>query len=159
VVAESQPGAARQGVSIVKRVAARLYITVPGKAKPAIRIDSVQTERDNPLLPRHATVTMVIRNTGNVRLRPSVTVNGRVVRGPAVIVSQSAEQFRTTIPLPIMGGRRTVDVRVATRTEQGAGPTARATRRVTVFPWWMLLALFLLAVGAVAVRELRRRMQ
>jgi hypothetical protein len=159
VVAESAPTTNAAGVNVVKRVAARLYVTVPGDAKPGVAIAGVRVRNDSALLPRHVSVAIVVRNTGNVRLRPSVTVNGHRVSGPPLVVSRSSERYDARVPLSIWGGRKSLRVEVATRTEAGTGPAAGTTRKITIVPWWTALGLFLCVVGFFTVRELRRRLR
>lgn len=159
VVAESGARGPTGGVGVIKRVAARLYVTVPGDADASVAIESVATELDHMLRPRDARTTFLVRNTGKVRLEVDVTVNGRRADGPTTIVSQSAEAYSATTPVGWLGGREAIDVRVATTTSSGAGPDATMTRHVLVVPWWILLALFLLALGTVTVRELAKRLR
>lgn len=159
VVAESAPSGPAGGIGVIKRVAARLYVTVPGDAKPALEIEKLEAHADGAFLPRHATASFSVRNTGNVRLDVRVTVNGRRANGPSTIVSESAESYTARTPLSIWGGRPTITVRVTTETSAGAGPMATRSRRLLIVPWWIGLALFLLALGVVVVRELRRRLR
>jgi hypothetical protein len=158
VVVESAPTASG-AVQVVKRVAARLYVTVPGDADASIGVESVTADVDSAVLPRSATVRAVIRNTGAVSLDATVTVNGREVDGPDSIVSHSAERFVAEVPLSITGGHKTFEVVVRTRTSTGDGPTGRAATAVWIVPWWSALALFLVAVGGLAVRELSKRLR
>lgn len=159
VVAESGASGPQGGVGVVKRVAARLYVTVPGDAAAAVAIEDVDTSLDRTLLPRHVRVTFIVRNTGTIRLDAEVRVNGRVAGGPETIVSQSGEPYEIEVPIGIWGGRKEIDIQVETRTASGTGPTASVTRHVLVLPWWVLLALFLLAVGIQTVRELAKRLR
>lgn len=159
VVAESGASGAAGGVGVVKRVAARLYVTVPGDADPRVEIESLASHLDRALLPQYVISTFLVRNTGNVRLETEVSVNGRRADGPSTIVSESAEAFEVHTPLSIWGGRKTIDVRVVTRTSTGEGPTATTSGDVLVIPWWILVAAFLGVVGALTVRELRRRLR
>jgi dihydroorotate dehydrogenase (fumarate) len=158
VVVESAP-TAQGAVQVVKRVASRLYITVPGDADADIDIESVSAAVDEKLLPRSVTVHAVIRNTGTVSLDATVTVNGHAVDGPATIVSHSAERYQADVDVSLLGGHRTFDVEVKTRTSTGDGPTDDASTAVWIVPWWGALALFLLALGVIAVRELSKRLR
>jgi dihydroorotate dehydrogenase (fumarate) len=159
VVAESGASGPTGGVGVVKRVASRLYVTVPGDADADLEIDDLAAHLDRVLLPREVTSTFLVRNTGRVRLDVEVTVNGRTADGPTTIVSKSAEAYEATTPLSVWGGRKVIRVRVVSHTRTGEGPTATAKTSVTVIPWWILLAAFLLVVGALTVRELRRRLR
>jgi hypothetical protein len=158
VVAESGASGPTGGVGVVKRVAARLYVTVAGDADASVAIDRLSATLDGALLPRRAATTFLVRNTGRVRLEVDVTVNGRPAIGPSTVVSQSAEIYEASVPLSVWGGSRSIEVDVTSRTRAGAGPTATESTRVLVVPWWILLAVFLLVVGAVAGRELKRRL-
>lgn len=158
VVAESGASGPAGGVGVVKRVAARLYVTVPGEADAGVEVDRLTTELDRPLLPRRVTTTFLVRNTGRVRLEVDVTVNGRRADGPATVVSQSAEAYEASVPISIWGGSRSIDVEVVSRTRSSAGPSADDSASVVVVPWWILLAGFLLVLGALALRELKRRL-
>lgn len=159
VVAESGATGGPGGVGVIKRVATRLYVTVPGDANAAVEIDELETRLDRALLPRAVTVTFLVRNTGNVRLDASVEVNGRAVDGPAAVMSRSAETYVARIPLSVWGGTKSIDVRVSTRTSASDGPTARDETSLLVIPWWILLAAFLLVVGALAMRDLAKRLR
>lgn len=159
VVAESGAAGGPGGVGVVKRVAARLYVTVPGEAAASVEIDELETRVDRALLPRAVMVTFLVRNTGKVRVDASVEVNGRAVDGPAVVMSRSAEGYEARVPLSVWGGTKSIDVRVRTTTRSGEGPTARDETSLLVVPWWILLAAFLLVVGAVALRDLAKRLR
>jgi hypothetical protein len=159
VVAESGASGPAGGVGVIKRVAARLYVTVPGDADASVAIESIDTELDQVLRPREVRTTFLVHNTGKVRLEVEVTVNGRRADGPSTIVSQSAEVYTVTTAVGLFGGREAIDVRVATTTLSGAGPDAETARHVLVIPWWVLLALFLLVLGTVTVRELAKRLR
>lgn len=158
VVAESGVSGETGGVGVVKRVAARLYVTVAGDAEASVEVDRLTTRLDRPLLPRQVATTFLVRNTGRIRLEVEVTVNGRRAIGPTTVVSQSAEAYEATVPLSVWGGSKDIDVQVVSRTRTGEGPIASDSARVLVVPWWILLAAFLLVVGAMALRELKRRL-
>jgi len=152
VVVESRPTGEGE-LQVVKRNARRLYVTVPGEASPALEIESVQVDVGGGLLPRTAVITVLVRNSGNVRLSPDVVVDGERARGSELLMSESVERYVVRRPVPLWGGPVRFPVTV------DAGPveaSASATRWVV--PWWVLLALFLLVVGALSLRELRRRL-
>jgi hypothetical protein len=141
---------------IIKRVATRLYVTVPGEARPAFVIDSVEVNPDSSFFPRAATVTVTVHNTGRVRLRPTVKVNGSTAAGPSEVLSQSVEKYVISKSVPLWGGPRRYAVSVETligATGSDAGPvqTARASR--FYFPWALLIAL----VAALAAIWFLRR--
>lgn len=158
VVAESGATGPAGGVGVVKRVAQRLYVTVSGDAEASLEIDELDRALDRALLPRELRTSFLVRNTGRIRLDVEVTVNGRRAEGPETIVSQSAEPYEVALPVSVWGGSKDVDVRVTSRTALGEGPSDEASTSVLVVPWWILLAAFLLVLGAFAVRELRRRL-
>lgn len=159
VVAESGATGLAGGVGVVKRVAQRLYVTVAGDAEASLEIGDVGTALDRALLPRELRASFLVRNTGRIRLEVEVTVNGRRADGPATIVSQSAEPYEVALPVSVWGGSKDVDVRVTSRTALGEGPSDTASTSTLVVPWWILLAAFLLVVGALALRELKRRLR
>lgn len=64
-------------VLVDRRVAARVYLRVPGTLNPVIRLEDVHTTYDNPPAPfarGPMTVTYRVRNTGNVRVTGTTTV-------------------------------------------------------------------------------------
>lgn len=142
IVAESEP----QGTSlkIVKRVATRLYVTLPGEAHRAFEVVSIEPEKDSWLWPRQLLVTVSLRNTGRVRLRPEVRVAGSRAAGSEVLLSRSVEQYFADVEVPFYGGPVKLPVDVQT----GSGPARRVNRTLFVIPWG-LLALLALA-GALA---------
>lgn len=156
VVAESAPegvGALR----VVKRVAARVYVTVPGVVRAAAQITAVRVVRDRSVAPRWATVTVDVRNTGTVRLAASVKVGGARARGSALVMSRSVERYVIRRSLPVWGGPVSWPVEVDTRTPLAAGPSLTMTASTFVFPWVLLLVLLLLLVGGGTLWQLRKR--
>jgi hypothetical protein len=155
-VAESAPEGTGE-VRVIKRVAARLYVTVPGAVRSAIDIVHVDVRRQRTVAPRWATITVDVRNTGTVRLATTVRVGGQAARGPALVMSRSTERYVIRRSLPVWGGPVSWPVEVDTRTPEGAGPTRTATAKVVVAPVVLLLALLLLALAGVALWQLRAR--
>jgi hypothetical protein len=147
------------GVGVAARVATRLYVTVPGDARAAVEIKSTSVKRQRGVVPRWADVAVVVRNTGTVRVSPTVTVGGRRATGPDVLLSRAAERYVARVPVPVWGGSRSWAVRVSTRIADGAGPTATGRASITVFPW-VPLAVLLIALQVLGTLwYLRRRRQ
>jgi hypothetical protein len=68
-------------LDVLQRVGARVYVRVNGATSPALKIDSLEVERDGS----SATVLWEVTNTGNLRLTPAAEVRitgflGRTVR-------------------------------------------------------------------------------
>jgi dihydroorotate dehydrogenase (fumarate) len=158
VVVESQ-ATASGAVNVVKRVASRLYVTVPGPAETGVVIESASVRLAGSVLPRHATVTAIVRNTGDVSLQATVTVNGHRLSGSNLVLTHSAERYTGTVPVSPLGGRRQFRVHVRTTSANGKGPEDRHTEQLWIVPWWLLVALFLAVVGFFAGRELQRRLR
>lgn len=157
VVAESAPPAGT-GLRVAKRVAKRMYVTVPGDADAALEIQSMRADIAGGVLPRHADVVVVVRNTGDVRLETTVTIDGERADGSDLVMSQSTEVYRVRRPVPVWGGRPSFHAVVTTRTSAGPGPTAEQTVDAWVVPGWVVLAMFLLVLLVLTVRELKRRL-
>ena len=157
VVAESAPPA-DTGIRVAKRLAKRLYVTVPGDAEAALVIESVTAHVAGGVLPRHADVEVVVRNTGNIRLETKVLVDGRRASGSALLMSQSTEVYRVRRSIPIWGGHPTFRAAVTTRTSSGLGPSDDGAVSAWVFPGWVVLAVFLLVLLVLTLRELKRRL-
>lgn len=157
VVGESRPQGEGE-VQVVKRAARRLYVTVDGDADPAVEIESVDVSLDRTLLARRATVTVLVHNTGNVRLESQVRIGGVEARGSEIVMSSSTERYVLTRSVPLWGGPLRWPVEVRTRTMSSRGPTATAEASRLVVPWWIAVAAFLLVVGFFTVRELRKRL-
>jgi hypothetical protein len=158
VVVESIPTEAVP-LQVVKRAAKRLYVTVPGDADAEVELDSVDVGIRGGVLPRSADVVAVVRNTGDVRLATKVVIDGVRAEGPEVVMSQSVETYRVRRPVPVWGGRRSFHAVVTTRTLTAAGPTAEGTAKAWVFPGWIVLAVFLLVLLVMTLRELAKRLR
>jgi hypothetical protein len=161
VVAESA-AAPVQGNALLKikqRTATRLYITVPGDARPDITIESVTLNKDSGFLTKEATLEVTVRNTGRVRLRPTVTVNGTQAEGPALLMSQSVEKFIVTKKVPMWGGpqRYRVDVRTTRDLQRDAGPSRQARVSMFVIPWLLFIFLAVAAGLFMLARRMWRR--
>ena len=164
VVIENPPQqTSGQAFNIVKRVSTRLYVTVPGAAKPALKIESVKVEPDSSFFPREATVRVTLRNTGTIGLRPSVFVNGEKASGPETMLTKSIENFVITKKVPIWGGPQSYRVDVSslvgvTLAQNVPGPVDQVRVSRFYFPYVLLIALAAIASLFFLVRRwLRKR--
>jgi hypothetical protein len=162
-VASSQPTTQPAGahLTIIKRVATRMYITVPGDVQPSISIAKVNIAKDSAFYPHTATVTVFVRNSGRIRVAPTVTVNGHRALGSDLLVSQSVEHYVATVKIPAWGGPQSFHIQVTSKvTTQGRdenGPVLDAHASTFVFPWILVVALAGLALLIGAVRWLVRK--
>jgi hypothetical protein len=132
----------------IKRVAVRLYATLPGDARRDFVIDAVSSKKDSAFFTRELTVTIQLRNTGRVRLEPTVQVDGASAQGPELLLSHSVERYVVTRPVKFWGGPMRLRVDAQTRSLGLAGPVRQLRVTVWVIPWH-LLTLLLLAAGLV----------
>lgn len=164
-VVEGQPQDPGSGqlFKIVKRVATRMYITVPGDARADLNIESVAVTPDSSFFTREVTVRVLVRNSGRIRLNAQVTVNGKPATGSELLLSNSVEPYLYTEKVPLWGGPRSYRIDVTTKVPSTSGPgrtgPARQARASKFFiPYVLLLAI---AVGLVfmfiVVRLLKRR--
>ena len=114
-------------VELDQRVGSRVFIRVSGPLHPALSIEQVRASYDgvlNPFGSGRASVSYVVRNTGNVKLggRQQVSVHGPA--GPTAQASGLAD-----VPLLLPGGSYRAIARV-----QGVWPLARETATVRVAP-------------------------
>lgn len=155
LVVESAPLAG--AVSVVKRVATRLYVTVPGEATRAIELADVTRRTIGGLFPRSLEIEASLRNTGRIRVEPQVSINGRPATGSAVLLSQSVELYEGAAPVPWYGGRIPVTVEV----DAGGGLLESRRDSVFVVPWALIAIVLLMLMGCalvlVAVRTRRRK--
>lgn len=149
VVAESQPEGG--ALKIIKRVATRLYVTVPGDATKSFTIARVSKSVSSTWLPRRMAVTTLLRNTGRVRLSPTVRVNGVVAKGPDPLLARSVERYLATVPVPWYGGPVTARVTVET-----AAGTKAVSVSVFVIPWGPLAMIPVAVAALAALRALAR---
>jgi hypothetical protein len=145
-------------IRTVQRVAVRLYVTLPGDARRDFVIDGVTTKKDSSFFTRELTVAVQLRNTGHVRLEPTVKVDGTPAAGPDLLMSQSTEEFVTSRPVRFWGGPVRMTIDAQTRSVGLPGPSHQLRVTTWVIPWH-LLVLIAAAVGlAYLVRlALRRR--
>jgi hypothetical protein len=157
VVAEHQAETPAGGLPIVKRVAIKLYVTVPGDAARAFSIRSVTATKDSSLFPRELSVRVVLSNDGRVRLQPVVRVNGHRAAGSGLLMTKAYEPYIATVPIPWYGGPVRLRVDATTTIGAFAGPARQAHAMVFVVPWHVLAALALAVGLAFAVRFLLSR--
>jgi hypothetical protein len=157
VVAEQAPAGSGL-IRSIKRLAVRLYVTLPGDARKDFVIDRVNSQKDSAFFTRELTVTVRLRNTGRVRLEPTVHVDDAEAKGPQLLLSQSSERYVVTRPVKFWGGPMRLRVDAQSRSLGLAGPVRQLRVTVWVIPWH-LLALLVLAIGlGFLVRiALRRR--
>ncbi|HEX9529500.1 MAG TPA: hypothetical protein VF954_00080 [Acidimicrobiales bacterium] len=158
VVATSRPEPTAGGQTLVKRVAVRLYVTVPGDATRAFEVASVRSSPDSALFPRRETVRVRLRNTGRIRLHPTVTVAGRAAVGADTMIAQTYEDYYAQVPVGFAGGP--VNEKVVATTD--AGPARVVPHSQFVIPWGVIAALlvggFILLGLAMLVRRRQRKL-
>lgn len=156
VVAEHEPEGSGN-IRSIKRVAVRLYATLPGDARKDFVIDGVAAKKDSAFFARELTVTVNLRNTGRVRLEPTVRVDSRTAKGPDLLMSSAVERYVVTRPVPFWGGPVRLRVDAQTRSLGLGGPVRQMRVTVWVIPWH-LLAMVVVASGLVLlVRWLIRK--
>lgn len=157
VVAEQAP-AGTGLIRSIKRLAVRLYVTLPGDARKDFVIARVKTQKDSAFFTQELTVNVRLQNTGRVRLEPTVSVDGAQAKGPELLLSQSSETYVVTRPVRFWGGPVRLRVDAQTRSLGLAGPVRQLRVTVWVIPWHLLI-LLALTVGLVLLvrRVLRKR--
>lgn len=140
VMASSGPEAGPNNFTLVKRVAVRLYVTVPGVATRAFEVASIHASPDSVLFPRSELVRVRLHNTGRVRLHPKVTVGGVRAGGSDTIIAQTYEDYEARVPVSWAGGP--VNEKVVVTTD--AGLTRVVGHSQFIVPW-ALIGLALLA--------------
>lgn len=135
-----------QQIGVVRRIATRLYVTVPGDARREFSIEGVRLTKDSTLFPTEMTIEVLLRNNGRIRLRPVVRVGGRFIEpvtanGSSLLLTSSVEKYIATVPIPLWGGP--LQYRVDATTDQGTSRQARAS--AFVIPWWLLIILIAVA--------------
>jgi hypothetical protein len=153
VVETAAPGGSDGLLKVVTRVSTRLYITVPGEATRSFRIESTRSQLDSWLFPSTMQVDAVLRNTGRMRLNPTVKIGPSTAKGPDVILSASVEPYQATVRVPWWGGP--VRTPVVATTQEGLTREAVVSR--FVIPWGLLISLAVLAAVSVAARTLWAR--
>ena len=157
LVVESQARQIGGRFVLHKRIATRFYVTVPGKAIVAFRLENLTNKVDNVLWPGSEGVHVSVANTGNVRFAPHVTVNHASMTGSNLVMTRSVEVYSGTVHVPWYGGP--VHIKIAA-TANG-GPARTLEKTVWVIPWALiaiaLVALAGLAQGGVYARRRRQR--
>lgn len=136
----------QEGFDVVRRVATRLYVTLPGAATREMAIEAVTPRADSRWFPGRVTTEVTLANTGRVRLRPTVLVAGEPARGSQVLLSRSVEQYTATRDIPWYGG--IVGLQVQATDDSGLSRTL--DKKMVVVPWGVLL--FALAAVLLAWR-------
>ena len=157
VVAEHAPQGTGN-IRSIKRAAVRLYATLPGDARKDFVIDEVTAKKDSWFFARELTVTTELRNTGRVRLEPTVQVDGSNAKGPQLLLSNAVERYVVTRPVKFWGGPMRLRIDAQTRSLGLAGPVRQVRVTVWVIPWQLLMLLALaVGVGFLVRFALRRR--
>lgn len=152
VVVESAP----QGgaIKVVRRVATRMYVTVPGDATKSFSIVKVDRTLDSTSFPAHLSIETTLRNTGRVRLHPAVRIGAVAGKGADALLARSVEPYQADVKVPWYGGP--VKAAIVVTTEGGL--TRTATASMFVVPWGLILAILLLLIaGRFLVWMWRRR--
>ncbi|MFY1636332.1 WxL protein peptidoglycan domain-containing protein [Solwaraspora sp. WMMB335] len=168
-IAQVRTDATGQQVNVDQRVAARIYLRVDGPVVPAIDVEAMRIEYDNPINPLGggtATVTYRVRNTGNIRIggTGAVLLDGpfgwRLARTDPVDLPEllpgstfTVTEQITDVP-PVLWLTATVDL--APMTVDEALPPVTRTAGTWAPPWLLLAAIAVLA-GWLAVRRWRAR--
>ncbi len=167
-VTEQQVNQSGQRVEVERRVAARVYLRVPGQLTPGARITTVNASYDGGLGPAGGPVTVTYRiaNTGNVRLSGKARVQ---LTGPAGIRLANSEVIDVPELLPdseirvtrrfdsiLPAGRINALVVFNPRTTTGELPGTSRSAGVWAMPW-LGLGLLAMLVGLIGWRLLRRR--
>jgi hypothetical protein len=157
VIAENVPDPGGAGIQVITRAATRFYVTVPGAVRAKLRIERVTVRKDGAIAPRWADVTVLVHNTGNVKLATTVKVGGRRADGPSHVLSRSREQYVLRHRLPVWGGPVSWPVAIATRTSEGRGPSLLGKAHVFVLPIVPILLIVLALIGLASGWQLAER--
>lgn len=141
----------QDGVDVTRQIATRLYVTVPGEADRALRIDEVDVSYDSRWWPRRAEVTVRLVNEGRIRIRPRVTVSGREALGPEVLLTRAAEDYLVDREVPWYGGV----LRLPVQAVADGGITRSVNTSRFVMPWGLVLVI----LTAIALTLLGMRWQ
>ncbi|MBV8159339.1 MAG: hypothetical protein JO265_00295 [Acidimicrobiia bacterium] len=157
VVVSAPPQDTGNGLKIERRVATRLYVTLPGEARAAFSIQKVSLEKDSSFYTKEITTRVVLHNDGRVRLRPTVLINGKQAQGSSVLLSNSIEPYFITQKVPVWGGPVSSRIEVRTKVGQAEGPARQQTASTFVIPYVLLIGLVLLVGFVFLVRWLWSR--
>jgi len=168
-VLPEQPATSGQGLNVQRRIGARVYVSVDGPRQPALSIESLAVSHDSSFGSfgrGPATVSYVVRNIGNTRLKPQAFL---AVKGPLGITA--ADTFPRDIPELLPGGTFQVDqtldsvaplghltVEVTARTVGADAVSVTRTESFWAVPWLgILLVVALVLVVRWRIRRRRRR--
>jgi len=146
-----------KALRVVKIVATRLYVTVPGIATKSFQIGRITPKLDSWALPHFSTVSVLLTNTGRIRLDPKVTIGGVKASGSPVLLAKSIELYTAKVPVPIYGGPVNENVVVKTNYSWLSKSVSHSQ---FVFPYGLLgilLALGLLIYGLYRLGRARVR--
>lgn len=146
-IAESSPSGSE--IKIVKRVATRVYVTVPGDAFRSFEIQKVTVQLDSLLFPSTVLTSVQLRNTGRVRLRPKVTIKGAAMEGSEILLSRTSERYAASLKVPWYGGL----IRMPVRAQAEGGLTRLVNRSKLVIPWGLVVILAMAAGGVWALKR------
>jgi hypothetical protein len=157
VIAENIPGPGNGALQVITRAATRFYVTVPGDVQARVRIERVHVQKDRTIAPRWATVSVTVRNTGNVKLATTVRVDGARADGSANLLSHSREEYVIRRRIPAWGGPISWPVRLTTRSSEGSGPSLAVNAHTFAFPIVPILLVALTLLALVAGWQLAER--
>lgn len=146
---ESVDGDSGAQFQISRRVATRLYVTVPGDATKSFEIVEVETSLDSGLFPSSALVTVRMRNDGRVRLSPDVAIGGVAADGPDPFMSDSVEEWSAIVSVPWYGGPVSIPIEASVE----GGLVRRTSATKFVIPWGLLIGLALATAIGWRVRH------
>jgi hypothetical protein len=127
----------QDGQSVVRRIATRFYVTLPGAATRAMSIGDVDQQVDSRWFPQQVSTEVTLDNVGRVRLRPTVRVGDDIARGAQTLMSQSSERYQATTGVPWYGGV----LRMPVQAVDDTGLARSVDQRLIVVPWGLLLGL------------------
>ena len=155
-VVRSAPEAVKgsKALRLVKVVAVRFYVTVPGIATKSFQIGQISGKLNSVLLPSYSLVSVPVRNTGRVRFNADVTIGGIKAKGSPLILAKSTEVYTAKVPVHVYGGP--VNENVVVRTNY-AGLTKSASHSQFVFPYVIIALLLLIALAGYGLAMLIRR--
>lgn len=151
LVAESDP----QGtdVKVMKRVATRLYVTIPGDAERELAVDEIESSTPSPLFGRTAVVSVSVRNTAGPASSPRCA---SAAAGRAVPGSWSRRRSSVTRPRSTCRGTG-APVKIPVEVASDGAPTHSREVSLFVVPWGPIAALLLLLLALGLARWLLTR--
>lgn len=137
----------QQGLfAVERRLARRLYVTVPGDVTPAWEIETVDLNPTSGLFPSTAQLLVQLRNTGRVRVEPTVMAGELLAEGSPILLAKSVEQYHAEIHVPWWGGPVNVPIEVTT-VDGSVRAGSASTFIIPVGPIIVLIMVILLVVG------------